>query len=178
MVNEHYMKSAGVIRKVFENEDMVELKQFLSGEALKTVIKAAGSAGLKEDTTIASHSYSHAQLPGQAVMADANKVIRAVTGKSPKSWEVWSFGWKGHLIVNDSALEKPGIDAVLDLTEKWNDEAGGELIYVDGSGGYAATMPEFNKLLIFRRNKGTHRFVRYVNHLAGKKRRLFLMARL
>jgi hypothetical protein len=110
-------------------------------------------------------------------MSVMNSYIHKIAGSTPK-WEVWSFGSKDHTVINDEKVEKPGIDLILDVTPDWKTEWGGSVFYVDGSGQFTMIKPEENKLLIFRRDKGTHRFVQYVNHHAGKNKKVFLIARI
>jgi hypothetical protein len=182
MVNEYYLNDINRVRAVFLEEGVVELKQFLEDDEISDLKKQVLNLKLMRDVVITSHAYSKTDIvlrgSTNKMMSAMNSYVHKIAGATPKSWEVWSFGSKDYTVINDEKLEKPGIDLILDITPDWKAEWGGSAFYVDGSGEFTMIKPEENKLLIFRRSAGTHRFIQYVNHLAQKKRKVFLIARI
>jgi|GEM_PF-5219456 len=88
------------------------------------------------------------------------------------------FSWKGYTVLNDTALEPPGIDFMIDLTPTWDQVWGGTCTYVDGTGGSLAITPGFGSVCIVERTQDLHRFIQYVNHYAGDRSRLLLVGHL
>ena len=89
--------------------------------------------------------------------------------------KLYSFSVGDYTLLNDGRTEKDGIDIIFDLTEQWDPSAGGVITYVDGTGDALKIHIKSNSLIIVRRQREMQRFVKYVNHNAGKKRRLFVL---
>lgn len=99
-----------------------------------------------------------------------NRKIKKITGT------LESFGWKEYVILNDDAVEKAGIDLFFGLSDGWDESAGGNIVYVDGSGEYTKTLVTGNMLVIVERKQGVQKFVQYVNHRAGEQKLVFIKA--
>ena len=87
----------------------------------------------------------------------------------------YNFTWKHYTIINDETTEEAGYDIFIDVTDNWNDEAGGSLIYVDGSGDFTKIPNKGNTLTIIKRDENTHKFIKYVNHKAKDKNKFFVL---
>ncbi len=97
-----------------------------------------------------------------------NRKIKKIIGT------VQCFGWKDYTILNDEVVEKPGIDVFFCVSDDWDESAGGNVVYVDGTGEYTKTLLTGNMLMIVERKKGVQKFVQYVNHHA-QKQKLYLI---
>ena len=80
-------------------------------------------------------------------------------------------------LLHDKLKEPPGYDVILELTPRWDARACGHHSYVTDGKELVRVVPGANTLTIVHRPAGVRRFIKYVNHHAGKDRRLFLMAR-
>ena len=88
------------------------------------------------------------------------------------------FSWKDYIILHDENKEKLGIDIIVDCTEDWNEKAGGNVVYVDGKGNYSKIPVKENTLTIVKRHHHEQKFVQYVNHYAGPKKRYLVVGKL
>ena len=87
----------------------------------------------------------------------------------------YKFTWKNYTIINDDTIEEPGFDMCINFTDNWDEEAGGSLVYVDGSGDFTKIPNKGNTLIIVKRDENTHKFIKYVNHKAQEKDRFFVL---
>ena len=78
-------------------------------------------------------------------------------------------------MLNDEIVEKPGIDAIIDFADGWRHEAGGSVVYVDGTGDFFKIPPSGNTLTLIERKKGAQKFVQYLNHYSNGKKRYFIL---
>lgn len=98
-----------------------------------------------------------------------NKEFALLQGK------MYKFSWKDYTLLHDPSVEEEGYDLVMDFTEDWNQEAGGQIIYVDGEGDYRSVPVAPNAITITLRKPGIHKFVKYINNKAGKNQRICLL---
>ncbi len=83
-----------------------------------------------------------------------------------------------YTVRHDQNRELPGYDILLDLTPRWTDRACGHHSYVDSKGNEIVRIPSlFNSLSIVHRPNKVQAFVKYVNHHAGREKRIVLEAR-
>lgn len=87
------------------------------------------------------------------------------------------FGWKDYTLLHDERTEKAGVDVIIDFTGRWNANAGGAIVYVDGTGEYHHIPSSPNTLSITSRKTGMQKFVQYVNHHANRQRRILFLGR-
>jgi len=100
------------------------------------------------------------------------KKIKKIGGK------MFSFSWKHYTLLHDTRIEKPGYDIIIDFTDSWDKNAGGEVVYVDGDGNYQFTTVSPNTVTITRRKKNIHKFLHYVNYLSNQKKRILFMGKI
>ena len=79
-------------------------------------------------------------------------------------------------MLHDKKVEKPGTDIIFDFSDKWQDDYGGHIVYVDGRGNYITTPVQGNTVSIVKRSSSIQKFVQYVNNHGKDKKRLFVIA--
>ncbi|MBI5066535.1 hypothetical protein HZA97_09985 [Candidatus Woesearchaeota archaeon] len=176
MINKTYLTKIEEIKKAFHTNKYfpsIQLHNFLINfEELK---KKVDKSKFEKETNLLSHRLSKAEL--KLDILEFREFLSKILNKkiTNTTFTVYKLEWKDFKILNDDCVEKPGIDIILDFTENWNTESGGQIIYSDGS-GENYTMPVLkNSLTIVERKKGVQKFFKYVNNLAGNGKRQFLL---
>ena len=77
------------------------------------------------------------------------------------------FGWGDYTLLHDSFVRK-GMEFLLIFADKWDDKFGGYIVYTDNEEKSFIFSIKGNSFILINK-KGMRRFVKYVNHLAGKK---------
>ncbi len=167
MINKKYLDNIEQIRKVFYANKEIQLSDFLGKKSYEEFKKKINKIKLAKKVQPMCCSYDEAEISLPKDIAD---FIFLILKKKIEKARLLCFKWKDYTILNDEVIEKPGIDVVFDLTDNWNNNAGGSIVYVDGSGEYTKIPPSGNTLIIVERKKNVQKFVKYVNHLAQKKR--------
>ena len=98
----------------------------------------------------------------------------AKTKINPLNSELCAFGWKDYTIINDKKKERKGMDILIDLTQNWSANFGGNVVYVDGTGNYTKIGQKFNSITIVLKDSNSRKFIQYVNNLAGKTKMMLL----
>ncbi len=184
MINKYYLENWKEIKASFwEKKDFPSavLLDFFEKDLYLLIKKEIFSLSFCHEKKPMFHSYARANLSGALKkifsLPECTNFISKVIGKKliPKSASVYSFSAYDYTLINDSHKEKAGIDILFDFTGGWDSSGGGQITYVNGTGDALKLPIKRNSLMIIRRQKNVQRFVKYVNHLAGKKRRNFLM---
>ncbi len=184
MIDNYYLENLEIIKKSFhEKKDFphVLLFDFFDNQDYLRVKKQVGKISLKREKKPLFHSYASASLSlelGNLFSSqEFTDFVLAVIGKKLNSStaRIYSFSARDYTLLNDTYNEKAGVDILFDFTEEWDASAGGQITYVDGTGDALKLPIRRNSLMIVRRQKNVQRFVKYVNHIAGKKRRLFVL---
>lgn len=128
-----------------------------------------------------SHSYSTTESKELTQLLNAqelNELLQFTINKSIKNltWTYLEFEQQDYTILNDTTLDENAIDIIIDITQKWDTQSGGNLVYVDGVGDYSNIPPSYNTLIIADRQNGNKRFMQYVNHYAKNNKRRLLIA--
>lgn len=179
-INPAYFKEENIkkIQQMFasnKNVPSIVLHQFFKPDCYAGVQEGARHAVFEKQRHPILYSYEQATPSfvneglNQPEMIEflqkiLNRKIKKITGT------LEAFGWKDYMILNDEAVEKPGIDLFFGLSDGWNASAGGNIVYVDGSGEYTKTLVTGNMLVIVERKSGVQKFVQYVNHRAEQKK--------
>ncbi len=87
--------------------------------------------------------------------------------------KIKSFGHKDYSLIHDSIEQKKAIIVLVDITPNWKDEFGGYFVLHKGEEFFVVPSAE-NSILIYERDQEMKSFVKYVNHHAGKKKKIFL----
>lgn len=176
MINKSYLKATDAVKSAFENNGSVELKLFMENSSYSDFRKKI--LAIKTRNIFEPLSRKHAISKNFKIEKEILEFVEKIIGIKPNDWQLWTFAQGEYTVINDEDLEKPGMDVIIDLTEKWDESYGGAVVYVDGTGESTKVGVEGNKLIIVQRKKGEHRFVQYVNHLAKKNKRILLIARI
>ena len=184
MINRFYVKNLEKIKASFhEKKDFPHLVlfDFLDKTKYRLVEKEIQRISFSHEKKPLLHSYGSATVPFSLAKIFLSKglvdFISAIIGKKLKlknKPKLYSFLVGDYTLLNDSRAEKDGIDIIFDLTEHWDPSGGGAITYVDGTGDALKLPINSNSLMIVRRQRNMQRFVKYVNHNAGKKKRMFL----
>jgi hypothetical protein len=186
MINKYYLQNLGTIKASFlEKKDFphVLLFDFLWEREYLRVKKQVGKISLKREKKPMFHSYAYAPLSLglQKIFSSpefTNFITKVIAKKlNLSNAQIYSFSARDYTLLNDSYQENAGIDIIFDFTEKWDASCGGQITYVNGTGDALKLPIQKNSLMIIRRQKNVQRFVKYVNHKAGKKRRVFVLVR-
>lgn len=162
------------IRKEFAQQGHVVLYDVVDQKTWQKSLESMRNLKLTAEIEFLAHVRKTASVPA-AVREIVNTVVFQVLGKTPQQLRVYSYGWKEYSILHDAAVENAGTDIIFDFTSYWQDEWGGQLIYVNGTGNYTSFPIRHNMLIIKKRVADEQKFVKYVNHYAQKQRRLFLL---
>ena len=160
----------------------VQLQQSLGPSSYAALKEEILSLPYKKECDPLLHSFKSAKPPKRLLaLLQSNELfsfLAAVTGEDVLSLSpsVLCIGWKDYTLINDKAVEKPGIDVILDFSDDWDDAWGGSIVYAPGTGDVTRIAPSGNTLIIVERKSGVNRFVQYINHHAGKKTRCFVIA--
>lgn len=184
VINSLYTRSV-TLRKIREAFDgpvpSVQLQQFFTEEFYEKIVSEVNGTPFQKAVQPLQYSYARADGPSGLHSFFSSLEWKdfwfSLTGKKTDSptLALYEFGWKDYTLLHDALVEKPGFDVIVDFTFDWNPDAGGAVRYVDGSGEFTTIACASNSLTIVRRNKNVQRFVQYVNHYAGMKRRMFAL---
>ena len=164
----------------YDNKDFpsIQLHDFFIPECYNQMKKDINKLKYKRSYLATSHSYLECDF--NIIPKELMKFISRVINKkvSKLKLRVFEFSWKDYIIINDKLKENPGFDIILDITDDWDDNYGGSLVYVDGSGDHFHIPAKGNTLIIAQRKKGIQKFIQYVNNLAKNKKRTLVIARI
>jgi len=172
----------------FAKEGSIQLRQFLLPDAYKKAALPLQKAALREQYLPDQYhchepkkiSAAVKQLQRWLKTKEAATIISAVIQKKVRYKEscLCVYTHRDYTVRHDKNTEPPGYDVLLDLTPRWNNRACGHHSYVDADGNELVRIPVAgNTLAIISRPNGAQKFVKYVNHFAGKDRRVVLEAR-
>ena len=169
MVNENYVKDAGKIKNVFEKEGVVTLFNFFDETEYLELQKKLTSLKFKHEKKLTSHSYASTILKD---FFDESFVtfITAITNKKLNSTTAYKLKWKDYSILHDDKKQTLGVEIIIDFTDDWPENAGGNIMYKEDEVSLA---PRGNSVTII--NNTGHRFFQYVNHYGQNNQRLFLI---
>lgn len=161
----------------------------LPSVVLPNIFTAAAYAQLQKYVVAAAYHgknhpieyrYDEAKLP-KAVVAALNdpevlQLITAATGKKAAAvkGKLLRLSHRSYTLLNDKAVEKPGIDVVISFSS-WQPEWGGNVTYFS-NGIHIPLLLQENTLAIVQRKQGVQKYVKYVNNKAGKNKRYVLVA--
>lgn len=180
MINKHYLTLIEQVAQAMEQEfPSVSLQQFLEEDVYEALVRSYEGVAFTQYTFKLKHSFKLAEINDSArEILNSDEVIHflsAVLGKPVLRIEAdaYKFTHRDYTILHDDDVNE-GVDFVLDLTQEWDPNWGGSVIYVDKEGEYRAISPAPNTLTLTRRD-GVRRFVHYLNHYA--KERFLIMGK-
>lgn len=188
MINPFYLtqEMLAEMRNTFTENPLVpsiQLQQAFTPKIYALIQQEARTLSLTRSTDPLHHSYASGSskiltnLLNQPPFIDfigtlLNKKVKGV------SCTVFTLGWKDFTLLHDSHLEKPGYDFVVDATPLWDLSWGGSIVYVDGSGESTTIGSLPNTLLLAHRKKNVNKFIKYINHHAGKRTKTIIVGSL
>jgi len=171
----------------FAKEGSIQLGQFLPPEAFRKALPLQKAALREHYLPDQYHchepksvSAAVKQLQRWLKTKEAAAIISAIIDDRVRYKEscLCVYAHRDYTVRHDKNIEPPGYDVLLDLTPRWNARACGHHSYVDADGNELIRIPVAgNTLAIISRPNGVQKFVKYVNHFAGKDRRVVLEAR-
>jgi hypothetical protein len=87
----------------------------------------------------------------------------------------YEFSHGDYTLLQDEA-QPSGILIQLELTPKWDETWGGYTSFVNESGEVVRITPQANTLVIVDQTSKMKHFTKYVNHLSGTQKRVFIQA--
>lgn len=182
-INPLYLKKETLekIKDIFNSSEWLpsaKIKYFLNKEDYKKIKNEIIKLKFNKNKKLMHYSYSKTEIPeklNKFVNSDKfKKIIFEIAGENKINFELRRFGWRDYILLNDLDNEKNGIDVILEFTENWNEEFGGETVYTNSIGFNSKIIPEGNTLNIIKR-ENVQRFVKYVNNKAKNRFRYFLI---
>jgi hypothetical protein len=172
----------------FAKEGSIQLGQFLLPEAFKKAALPLQKTAVREHYLPDQYRCHEPKTIPAAVKRlqrwlktkEAAAIISAIVDDRVRCKEscLCVYAHRDYTVRHDKNIEPPGYDVLLDLTPRWNNRACGHHSYVNADGNELVRIPVAgNTLAIIRRPAGVQKFVKYVNHFAGKDRRIVLEAR-
>jgi hypothetical protein len=188
MLNPLYLSRATLAqaRSAFRsNKELpsITLQKFLDEKASKQLRAEVAKASFRKKVDKMHYSYATAPLTKRmkALLKSPELLncVSSIVGMQAISieGELCTFGWRDYTLLHDEKVERSGVDVLLDFTGQWREETGGKLVYVDGTGSshHIPALP--NALSITFRKEGVQKFVQYVNHKAGKGKRILFIGK-
>ena len=173
MISPIYKKTIKEIKRELNQETTfpsISLPNFLEKKEFTKIQKETSKIQLIGTKNILTHSYSKKTfiLPEEIV-----NFIKEITRKTINCTNLLQFKHKDYTLLNDQRRTSSGIDIIFTLN-KWSQDYGGQIYYVNGTGEFIQIPDSENTLTIIKRNKETRQFVKYVNNKAKNNKRFFL----
>jgi len=172
----------------FNREKSIQLHQFLLPDTANRAGAALSRVPLREHY-VPDQYHCHEPKTIPAIVKklqrwlrskEAAMLISTIVQKKVRFKEscLCVYTHRDYTLRHDKNKEPPGYDVILDLTPHWDTRACGHHSYVDRKGNELVRIPVAgNTLAIVHRTADVQKFVKYVNHHAGKDRRIVLEAR-
>ena len=177
-VNAHYLQSVGQIQKELRKKSAVpsvQLFDFFKEKEYRRLRKAMQHLPFRHEKKLLYFSYGAAAVPQHLLSSGLLAFLEQLLGKKPQHWMAYRFSWKDYCLLHDKSIEKPGTDVILDCTEEWPENAGGQLIYTDTDGNGYPLAIHGNSLAVVVRKKSIQKFFQYVNHHGRGRERLLMI---
>lgn len=183
MIHDNYKKASNkkrVKQLFFSNQDFpsITLYDFFDWKYYEDVEERMSKMTFSHSKNTLHHSYSSANtIPLLKKFLNSDEFIAYLSGILNKDFalvegKLYRFSWKDYTLLHDDSLEEEGYDLIIDFTENWNQQAGGQIVYVDGEGSYRSVPVAPNAITITLRKPGIHKFVKYVNNKSKKDQRI------
>ncbi len=163
----------------------IQLTGFLQKGAYQKLLQKAQAAHGKQKTSHGQYSYAAAEASEEMEkLFNAQKlhsILAAITGQKIKkqktTHELLSFAHCDYTLLHNKLRQSPGIMLFLELTPLWDPSWGGYTSIIGTKSGKELLRinPVPNTLTIMRLEKNMKWFVKYVNHLTGRKKRVFIL---
>ena len=158
----------------------IQLQNFLSPKFYQTILKKTKKVTWKPKTILDQYKYHIARPPKELLQVFQSptftNLISSVFNKkiTCTELELCAFGHKDYTLLHDKIHPFEGIILELELTPLWNKKWGGYTSYVRAGEELLRNNPTPNTLTIIHQQKKVFNFTKYINHFAGKKKRIVL----
>ena len=153
------------------NPKGVQVQGFMDAECYRQALSEISSADFKKSEQRNTHSYFEARpealsfFSSKEFLSFASAVVGKKLTKAHCTLRIFLAG--SYTLLHDNP--EKGVEFYFDLTQGWNNEAGGAIAYLTAGGEKLAIPPSPNTLIIAEAGRS---YVKYVNHLAGEEGRL------
>jgi len=175
-INHSYRKRE-TIERIREQFPAVSLQKFLAPKTYQKLQEALTKAKGKRMQIPPQYSYTLLDTKAKNILAspEVRSFLSQLLKRKIKkiTLQAYSFQWKDYTLVHDKQPLKPGIDLIFDCTNKWNNQAGGNMIYKLDTD--VLIHPSPNTLTIIKRKRIHENFLQYINHKAKKQKRLLIL---
>jgi|GEM_PF-2343794 Rps23 Pro-64 3,4-dihydroxylase Tpa1-like proline 4-hydroxylase len=164
------------LRKTFEKEGSVHLTQFFEKETYEMLLRMMKKAYYQRVYEPLRCSYGVQSFHQKALQQALHEFLCTLLHvKHPlPEMKMYSFGHRDYTVLQDDVFEKKGILVQFDVTPHWKEEFGGSTYLIDKEQDFLRVLPLANSLVVMKTDSTMKRFVKYVNHTATNRRRLFL----
>ena len=181
MLNKTYLQkqSKEIIKKTFQKEGVVTLFEFFDETTLSTLQKECLKTKHTKEKDPLTHSYSKTTIKHKQLnSSELQKFLSSILKKriNNLSFHLLQFQHKDYIILHDKHKEKSGADVIIDMTSHWHESWGGVVIYTNKNNNYTQLSYAPNSITLIKKEKDTQKFVKYVNNLAGNRKRVLLIA--
>jgi len=162
------------------NLPSVTLNNFFTDGFIKTIEHKFSSLQFKHEKIADKHSYSKAKFPTTILPKQFSNFISAITNKKLKlaSLQALKLSKQDYTLLHDNNISGKHLSKyllIIDMTAEWETSWGGELCLTNDKGEHLFVLPGYNSLTIIRQNVGIRYFIKYVNNLAKKERKMLVL---
>ena len=171
MINKIYLEEEvqEQIRETLEKEEAVQLREFLEPKVYQSLKKELEKKKYKKEYSPLERSYSTTNVEQNQLISEIEQILV----KKAKSAKVEKYRKGDYTLLSDEDQEEE-IIAILDFSENWPEEVGGEHIFLEEGKELIRIPPQTNTLSIITiKNKMRH-FLNYINHKANSNKLLFI----
>ena len=178
MINNYYSNKEVIneISKVILKEGKVELQKLLEEWYYKQLLEDIKILKLKKKYIPQFYRYEYSTFKDKKLILLMEYFLFKIFKKDIKFYEarLLLFKHKDYVLLNDQINERNGIKLILDLTKGWNEESGGYTLFVKDNKEMLKIKPNNNTLTIIITDNKMKSFVKYINHKAQDKKRIFI----
>jgi hypothetical protein len=176
-INAFYLqeKTKKQISQQLKKEKVVQLEKFFTKEMYAQLRKLARTSKYIQAIKPLGSTYHVAKTKNTLfLLRDLSAFLQQIVKKKIRTIDVdlLYLTWKDYSILHDDMLNKA--EFIIDLTEGWDQDAGGNVMYTDGYGNFITLVPGGNTLTIAN-SSSLKRFFQYVNHYGKNKKRYLLV---
>jgi len=187
-INTDYLNPALLrqMKEAYQRQQSVQLRAFLTASQFKRLQRDA----MRASRTVQSvpDMFCHDAIKLSGTMLSFGRFLRSkafaqllsfIAGRKVAcaSIEWQSFGQGQYTLLHDTLRQERGIYLFFDLSARWDEAWGGYTSVVKDGDELARISPRANALTFLTLKGKARHFTKYVDHKAGRRRRLVLVAR-
>tara|TARA_Y100000310_G_scaffold345531_1_gene466137 strand:+ start:53593 stop:54111 length:519 start_codon:yes stop_codon:yes gene_type:complete len=167
LINKSYLDNVEEVKKVLERDGIVILKDFFEKKYYEKLKEEVLNLNFSEDKKPLMHSYLKG---GFELPMKVRDYFENLIDDKLKKVSAFRLVWKDYTLMHDSAKRDRKFEIVIDLTDDWNQDAGGQVCYDSKDVVIPVTG---NSVTIVKGD--VVRYVKYVNNLSKGKERLLII---